>query len=182
MENKEKKSNKVKQQIYYSDSESDNSDSESDSSSTTSSGSSELIDIKKYPKNILSYKIKNMEHMFSKILKSKSNTKDHLDQLSRDQLITIKSIFKTVKQLKHIRSKNNRHYLPKTTILAFKKCNSQIENLLLSKNKCQLKSSIDTIGEIDNYKSFKDILLGNKDLYSIQKQLNIKARNKIFKK
>ena len=96
--------------------------------------------------------------------------------MTRDNLLTIKSIFKSVQRLKNV------HFVREKTISAFKKCKPQIDELLNSNKKNDIKNSLMKIGKVDNFHSFEHILLGNKVIYSLKKKLDkgskFKKRNK----
>lgn len=164
---------KISKKKYYisSDSESESDDSsesyssDSESASDESANSNKKITVKKCKTKILTSKIRNMEFSISKILQSKKNKSNHIDNLTRENLVTLKSIIKGVKQLKNVK------YVREKTITAFKKCNSEIEQLLIANKKSDIKTALKNIGKVDDFVSFQHILLGNKQIYTINKKL-----------
>lgn len=171
-----------KNYIISSDSDQDSNnhiDSSSDNesySSDSSTSSNKKINVKPCTKNILASKIRNMEFSISKILLSKSNKTFHIDTLTRDHLLTIRSIFKSVKQLKNV------NFVREKTVCAFKNCKTEIDDLLRASKKSEIKSALNKIGAVDNFESFENILLGNKEIYCLKKKLNRVSKVKKNKK
>jgi len=105
---------KNKKYLISSDSETNSDSSDSCNSVKKSvSGSEEdnkIINVRKCkPKKILDCKIKNMSYSLRKILEAENKTK-HIENLSRDNLITLKLIIKNIHSLKNV------HYLREKNI------------------------------------------------------------------
>jgi len=86
-----------------SSSENSNSDSSTSTyqhSNSDSSNSNKIIKVKKcQPKKILESKIKNMQYLLTKILKSENKGKP-IESLIRDNLLTLKLIIKNIESQK----------------------------------------------------------------------------------
>lgn len=161
---------KNKKYLISSDSET-NSDSSLDSCNSVKksvSGSDEdnkIINVRKCkPKKILDCKIKNMNYSLRKILEAENKTK-HIENLSRDNLITLKLIIKNIHALKNV------NYLRKKTLKSFQKCEKEIEGLSLATKKCDIKNALLKIGNLDNFESLKNILLGNRDISKLNQKI-----------
>ena len=161
---------KNKKYLISSDSET-NSDSSLDSCNSVKksvSGSDEdnkIINVRKCkPKKILDCKIKNMHYSLRKILEAENKTK-HIENLSRDNLITLKLIIKNIHALKNV------NYLREKTLKSFQKCEKEIEGLSLATKKCDIKNALLKIGNLDNFESLKNILLGNRDISKLNQNI-----------
>lgn len=161
---------KNKKYLISSDSET-NSDSSLDSCNSVKksvSGSDEdnkIINVRKCkPKKILDCKIKNMHYSLRKILEAENKTK-HIENLSRDNLITLKLIIKNIHALKNV------NYVREKTLKSFQKCEKEIEGLSLATKKCDIKNALLKIGNLDNFESLKNILLGNRDISKLNQKI-----------
>ena len=161
---------KNKKYLISSDSET-NSDSSLDSCNSVKksvSGSDEdnkIINVRKCkPKKILDCKIKNMHYSLRKILEAENKTK-HIENLSRDNLITLKLIIKNIHALKNV------NYVREKTLKSFQKCEKEIQGLSLATKKCDIKNALLKIGNLDNFESLKNILLGNRDISKLNQKI-----------
>ena len=160
---------KNKKYLISSDSET-SSDSSNSSNSVIKSASdaeedNKIINVRKCkPKKILDCKIKNMHYSLRKILEAENKTK-YIENLSRDNLITLKLIIKNIYALKNV------NYVRAKTLKSFEKCEKEIQGLSLATKKCDIKNALLSIGNLDNFESLKNILLGNKDISKLNKKI-----------
>ena len=154
--------------------------SDSETSCESSSGSSnslqksysssddeenKIINVRKcQPKKMLDCKIKNMEYSLRKILQAENKTK-YIENLSRDHLLTLKLIIKNIQSLKNV------DYLREKTLKSFKKCENELKDLSMATKKCDLKNALLKIGNLDNFQSLKNILVGNRDISKLKQKL-----------
>ena len=142
--------------------DSSNSGKKSDSESEEDN---KIINVRKcQPKKILDCKIKNMHYSLKKILEAENKTK-YIENLSRDNLITLKLIIKNIHALKNV------NYVREKTLKSFQKCEKEIKELSLATKKCDIKNALIQIGNLDNFESLKNILLGNRDISKLNKKL-----------
>ena len=158
---------KNKKYFISSDSESQESHSSSDSNNSPDSDHNQkkIITVRQcQPKKILDCKIKNMQYSLTKILTGENKTK-YIDNLSRDNLLTIKLIIKNIESLKNV------DYLRQESVDSFKKCKNELKDLYLASKKCDIKNALLKIGNLDNFQSLKNILLGNREISKLNKKL-----------
>ena len=163
---------KNKKYLVSSDSEtsSDSSNSsisvkKSASDASESEEDNKIINVRKCkPKKILDCKIKNMHYSLRKILEAENKTK-YIENLSRDNLITLKLIIKNIYALKNV------NYVREKTLKSFQKCEKEIQGLSLATKKCDIKNALLRIGNLDNFESLKNILLGNKDISKLNQKI-----------
>ena len=147
------------------ESSSGSSNSLQKSYSSSDDGENKIINVRKcQPKKMLDCKIKNMEYSLRKILQAENKTK-YIENLSRDHLLTLKLIIKNIQSLKNV------DYLREKTLKSFKKCENELKDLSMATKKCDLKNALLKIGNLDNFQSLKNILVGNRDISKLKQKL-----------
>lgn len=126
------------------------------------------------PTSRVTKQIQSMKAPLYYLLKTENGHEDHIRRYNLHELKTVRNIFRSVHNLKHTRRINNNYKIPESAITAFKTCEHQINALYAAHKKKEIQNAILTIMRIDNFKSMKDILTANDELYRMNRRISKK--------